>query len=130
MQDFRRVQAWQKSHDLVLAVYRLTEHFPKEEAYGLTSQLRRAACSIPMNVAEGCGRTSQTEFARFLDIAAGSASELAYQLLLVRDLGLVDQKKYQELSERADHVRKMLINLGKTVRATAKTRRQMSNAQQ
>ena len=121
MQDFRKIQAWQKSHDLVLAVYRVTERFPKEETYGLTSQLRRAAYSIPMNVAEGCARASQTEFARFLDIAVGSASELDYQLLLVRDLGLVGQKDYEALSETTDHVRKMLVSLCRSVRTSAKT---------
>jgi four helix bundle protein len=119
MQDFRSIQAWQKAHQLALAIYKLTERFPREEAYGLTSQLRRAACSVPMNIAEGCGRTSQTEFARFLDIAGGSASELDYQLLLVRDLDLVSQKDYRELSETTDHVRKMLVNLCKRVRTAA-----------
>ena len=118
MQNFRNIKAWQKAHELTLRVYKLTERFPKEEIYGLTSQLRRAAYSIPMNVAEGCGRTSQKELARFLDIASGSASELDYQLILVNDLGLVDQETYEGLCETLDHIRKMLTSLTKSVRAT------------
>ena len=118
MQNFRNIQAWQKAHELTLKIYKATKAFPKEEVYGLTSQIRRAAYSIPMNIAEGCGRASQKELARFLDIASGSASELDYQLQLVRDLGLIDQENYKELFETLDHIRKMLTSLTKSVRAT------------
>lgn len=120
MQDFHNIQAWQKSHELTLEVYKATETFPSHELYGLTSQLRRAAYSIPMNIAEGCGRSSEAELARFLDIASGSASELDYQLLLAKDLRLLDQKTYEDLCENLDHVRRMLTNLIKTVRAKSK----------
>jgi four helix bundle protein len=122
MQDFHNIQAWQKAHELTLSVYKLTEQFPSHELYGLTSQLRRAAYSIPMNIAEGCGRSSEVELARFLDIAGGSASELAYQLLLGKDLGLVGLETYEELCENLDHVRRMLTNLIKTVRAKNESR--------
>ena len=75
MKDFRQLQVWEKSHQLALGVYKATQDFPKEELYGLTSQIRRASTSIPTNIAEGCGRGTDPEFARFLQIAMGSASE-------------------------------------------------------
>ena len=127
MQNFRNIQAWQKAHELTLRVYKLTKAFPKEEMYGLTSQIRRAVYSIPMNIAEGCGRASQKELARFLDIASGSASELDYQLQLVSDLGLVDRKTYEGLCETLDHIRKMLTSLTKSVRATNNKSRTTNN---
>ncbi len=76
MQDFHQLKVWHKSHAVALAVYTATSSFPKEELYGLTSQMRRAAVSVPSNIAEGCGRDSQPQFAHFLQIAFGSASEL------------------------------------------------------
>ena len=82
MKDFRDLKVWSKAHNMALSAYRLTVHFPKEEMYGLTSQIRRAGASIPANIAEGCGRDGDGELARFLQIAAGSASELEYHLLL------------------------------------------------
>ena len=86
MKDFRDLQVWQKAHGLTLAIYRVTVTFPRQELYGLTTQLRRASSSIAANLAEGCGRNSDAEFARFCSIAMGSASELEYHLLLARDL--------------------------------------------
>jgi four helix bundle protein len=80
MRDFKEYKVWEKSHYLALEVYRVTATFPKEELYGLTSQIRRASTSIPANIAEGCGRSGNTELARFLQIAMGSASELEYHL--------------------------------------------------
>jgi four helix bundle protein len=91
MQDFRQLKVWQKAHQLTLAVYRLTAAFPKTEQYGMTSQMRRSAASIVCNIAEGCGRGSDPDFARFLQMALGSASELEYQLLLAKDLGWIEQ---------------------------------------
>ena len=87
MKDFRNLVVWQKSHKLTLDVYEATRKFPKEELYGLVSQLRRACSSIPCNIAEGCGRRGNGEFHRFLQIATGSASEVEYQLLLAHELG-------------------------------------------
>jgi four helix bundle protein len=87
MKDFRQLQVWQRAHTFVLELYRETNSFPREELYGLTSQVRRASVSIPSNIAEGCGRRGDAKFARFCQIAMGSASEAEYQLLLARDLG-------------------------------------------
>lgn len=89
MKNFRTLSVWEKTHQLTLFIYKTTSHFPKEEFYGLVSQMRRAASSIPSNIAEGCGRNSQAQFTRFLNIAFGSASELEYQILLSKDLGLL-----------------------------------------
>jgi four helix bundle protein len=86
MKDFRKLDVWAKAHALTLAIYRVTAGFPTEERYGLTSQLRRAALSIPTNITEGCGRNTDAEFNRFLEIAMGSASETEYLLLLSFDL--------------------------------------------
>ena len=86
MKDFRDLKAWERAHPLTLAIYRATRAFPREELYGLTSQLRRGATSVSSNIAEGCGRGSDADFARCLQIAMGSASEVEYQLLLARDL--------------------------------------------
>ncbi|MGA9994068.1 MAG: four helix bundle protein, partial [Pyrinomonadaceae bacterium] len=86
MRDFREFKVWVKSHDLTLEVYKVTAAFPKEELYGLTSQIRRASASIPANIAEGCGRSGNPELCRFLQISMGSASELEYHLLLAHDL--------------------------------------------
>ena len=86
MKDFRQLKVWEKAHQLALQVYKTTVNFPREELYGLTSQIRRSSMSIPTNIAEGCGRHTDAEFARFLQIAMGSASETEYQLLLARDL--------------------------------------------
>jgi four helix bundle protein len=88
VQDFRNLEVWKKAHQLTLEAYRITENFPRAETFALSSQIRRAASSIPTNLAEGCGRT-QGEFARFVQIALGSACELEYQLMLVRDLHLI-----------------------------------------
>jgi four helix bundle protein len=111
MKDFHELQVWQKAHQLTLAIYRVTAPFPREELFGLTSQLRRACSSIPANLAEGCGRTGDAEFCRFCSIAMGSASELEYHLLLGKDLGHIKPKDYQELSQRSIEVKKMLTAL-------------------
>jgi four helix bundle protein len=111
MKDFHELQVWQKAHQLTLAIYRVTAAFPREELFGLTSQLRRACSSIPANLAEGCGRTGDAEFSRFCSIAMGSASELEYHLLLGKDLGHIKPKDYQELSQRTIEVKKMLTAL-------------------
>jgi len=94
---------------LTIAVYRATAGFPREELYGLTSQIRRACSSIAANLAEGCGRNGNAELARFCSISMGSASELEYHLLLAKDLQLMTTKDYESLSKRAVEVRRMLF---------------------
>ena len=108
MRDFRELKVWQKAHQLTLSVYRVSNGFPTDERYGLTSQLRRASVSIPANIAEGCGRRGDREMSRFLQIAMGSASELEYHLLLAHDLGLLDNQSHRELEEYTTEVKRML----------------------
>ena len=111
MKDFRQLQVWQKAHQLTLAVYRVTASFPRAELYGLTTQLRRSSASIAANLAEGCGRNGDAEFARFCSIAMGSASELDYHLLLASDLKLINGKDYTELARQTSQVKRMLTGL-------------------
>lgn len=117
MKDFRKLSVWQKAHELTLAVYRASKTFPPEERYGLTSQLRRAATSVASNIAEGCGRGSDADFRRCLHIALGSASEVEYQLLLARDLGLLDTAAHDPLTAQATEVKRMLASLVRTLTA-------------
>lgn len=109
MRDFHKLLIWQRSHQLTLEVYKATERFPKEELFGLTSQIRRACSSVPTNIAEGCGRASNKDFAHFLQIAIGSASEVEYELLLARDLNYIDEKCCYDLTDKVVAVRKMII---------------------
>ena len=111
MQGFRRLNVWEKAHELTLEVYKATARFPKEELYALTSQLKRAASSVAANIAEGCGRGSDADFSRFLLIAMGSASELEYHLLLARDLKFLSETDYQRLYTAATEVKRMLASL-------------------
>jgi four helix bundle protein len=111
VKDFHELKVWQKAHELTLSVYRVTATFPREELYGLTSQLRRASASIAANLAEGCGRSGDAEFARFCSIAMGSASELEYHLLLAKDLKLIQPAHYEELAPRATELKRMLTAL-------------------
>ena len=115
MQDFRQLNVWQKSHALALGVYAASHGFPRDEAYGLTSQLRRAAVSIGANIAEGCGRNSRADFGRFLHIAMGSASELQYLLLVARDLKYLKGDQYEFLDVATSEVKRMLASLIKRV---------------
>ncbi|MDH3497807.1 MAG: four helix bundle protein [Gemmatimonadota bacterium] len=98
MKPYERLDAWRVCHDLVLAVYRVTDSYPARELYGLTSQTRRSAASIATNIAEGSAKRGRREFRRFLDISLGSLSELSYLLLLARDLGLLEQDAWEEVS--------------------------------
>jgi len=111
VKDFHELKVWQKAHQLTLAVYQTTAAFPREELYGLTSQLRRASSSIGANLAEGCGRNGDAEFARFCSIAMGSASELEYHLLLARDLKLLKPADYDQLAPRTTELKRMLAGL-------------------
>ena len=102
------MKVWEKAHQLVLSVYYTTASFPRDETYGLTAQIRRAASSIPSNIAEGCGREGDAELARFCLIARGSASELEYQILLAHDLKLIPSDHYQDLSQQITEIKRML----------------------
>ena len=111
MMAFRDIVAWQKSHKLAMVIYKLSSSFPSEERYGLTSQLRRAALSIPNNLAEGSKRTSRTDFARFINIAEGSCAEMDYLLLFVRDMGYVSAEEVQPLAKEVAEIGRMLYSL-------------------
>ena len=115
--DFRKVKAWERAHALTLQVYRATSSFPGDERFGLVSQMRRACASIPTNVAEGCGRSTNNELARFIDIATGSASEVEYQLLLAKDLGYLSEDQYKNLSTEVSEIRRMLLAFNKSLRS-------------
>lgn len=108
MRDFRELRVWDKGHGLVLDVYVATARFPREELYGLMSQVRRSAASIPANLAEGCVRGGDPELARFMQIVMGSASKLEYHLLLARDLNYLSDPDYGELAERTKEVKRTL----------------------
>ncbi len=117
MRDFREIKAWEKAHRLTLEVYKATRTLPKEELYGLTSQIRRSSVSIPANIAEGCGRGGDAEFARFLQVSMGSASELEYHLLLAHDLDFLKDSIYERLLEQVTEVKRMLTAFIKKLRA-------------
>ena len=114
MKDFRSLNVWHKAHELTLAIYKATKQFPKEELYGLTSQIRRASSSIPANIAEGCGKNSNADFSRFLQIVFGSAK---YHLLLARDLEMLDGEAYSHLESKLLEVKRMLASLIGKVRS-------------
>ncbi len=120
MRDFRRLQVWEKSHRLTLRIYELTSQFPREEIYGLTSQIRRACASISTNIAEGCGRETPADFARFLQIAMGSASETEYLIFLTRDLKYIQTNQYVALADVIVRVKKMLTSLLKSLRTDSR----------
>jgi four helix bundle protein len=116
LRDFRQYLVWEKAHGLTLRIYEATASFPAPETYGLRSQLRGSVSSIPTNIAEGAGRESDADFARFLGIAIGSASEAEYQLLLARDLGYLPSETYSPLHADVVEVRKMLFALATRLR--------------
>ncbi len=118
MQDFRNLEVWNKSHELTLDVYRATQSFPDDERYGLTSQLRRGAASIPANLAEGCGRGSDADFGRFVQNAMGSSSETEYHFLLAKDLGYLHMDPYTKLNDEVTRIKRMLASLLRKVRST------------
>ena len=122
MRNYKDLVVWEKAHKLTLAVYRETNAFPKEERFGLTSQVRRASSSIPANLAEGCGRRSDGEMGRFVQIAMGSGAELSYHLLLCRDLGILSTAEFSRLSADLEEVMRMLSALSGRVRGTARER--------
>jgi four helix bundle protein len=121
MQDFRNLKVWEKAHALTLDVYRTTSGFPADERFGLTSQLRRSCSSIPANLAEGCARSSDVDFARFVNHSAGSASETDYHLLLARDLNYLEPDRYESLYEQVTEVKRMLNSFERTYGTTPPT---------
>jgi four helix bundle protein len=111
VKDFKDLKVWQKAHELTISIYSASSNFPREEIYGLTSQLRRSAISVGANIAEGCGRRSDGEFVRFLQIARGSASEIEYHLLLARDLKFTPERVHADLEMKLVEVQRMLTSL-------------------
>ncbi|MGB2605021.1 MAG: four helix bundle protein [Candidatus Sulfotelmatobacter sp.] len=118
MEDFKDLRVWAKAHELTLAVYQKTKCFPKEEIYGLTSQLRRASVSVGANIAEGCGRRSDAEMRRFVQIARGSANEVEYHLLLARDLDLLNADEHKDLEAKVLEIQRMLASLAQSLKVT------------
>ena len=118
MRDYRKYDVWAKSHELVSFVYKdVIPAFPKSEQFELAFQIKRAAYSTPLNIAEGCGRSTDKDFAHFLDMALGSAHELEYCVLLIFDLGVINKIKYEELNGKVNEVKAKLINLIKAIRS-------------
>src|ERR1700740_143818 len=111
MKDFRDLKVWEKSHQLTVTCYEATGVFPKQEIFGLVSQIRRCSSSVPANIAEGCGRRGNGEFHRFLQVASGSASELDYHLLLARDLSFLGNDQYGSIAKQLGELRRMLTAL-------------------
>ena len=109
MSDFHNLLIWKRSHQLTLDIYKVSQSFPKEELFGLTSQIGRAISSVPTNIAEGSGRNSNKDFAHFLQIAIGSASEVEYELLLAHDLQYINKDEYERLINEMVAIRKMII---------------------
>jgi four helix bundle protein len=115
MQRYADLKVWQRSHALVLEVYRFTSGFPTDERFGLTSQLRRAASSVPSNIAEGSKRAHRKDYARFLNIAEGSAAELEYFVILARDLGFLDRERSVPILAEVDELARMIYALRQKV---------------
>ena len=118
VQDFRRLSVWNKAYELVLETYRVSRAFPKDELFGLTSQLRRSVSSIGANIAEGCGRT-QAEFVHYLQVAFGSASEAEYHLLLARDLAYLEGDTYAKMTAHLQEIKRMLTSLSRKIQIGA-----------
>jgi four helix bundle protein len=110
MRDYFKLEIWQRSHKLTLRIYQVSKLLPKDEIYGLVSQIRRSSSSIPTNISEGCGRNSKAQLINFLQIAAGSCSELTYQLILCKDLSYIAESNFKELYNNAVEIRKMLYS--------------------
>ena len=115
LKNYKELKVWRRSYQLCLEIYRITKGFPKEERYGLTSQIRRAAVSVPSNIAEGYGRKTTPEYIRFLYIAYGSNCELETQILISGDLGYIESGKLEILLEGIGEVERMLKALIKSI---------------
>ncbi|GAI60149.1 unnamed protein product [marine sediment metagenome] len=121
MSDYKKLKVWEEAHQFTINIYNITKKFPSNEQYGLTSQIRRSASSIPTNIVEGCGQLDNGNLIRFLGIAKGSAFETEYQLLLSKDLKYINEKDYDELNEKIQKIISMLTNLIKSLRSKPKT---------
>lgn len=119
MMPYEKFEAWRVSHRLVLTTYATTEKWPKHELYGLIAQVRRAACSVPMNIAEGAAKKGNREFRRYLDISLGSLSEVSYCLLLGRDLGYLSESEWRELDELRNRCGQLVWGLYQAVQKKA-----------
>ena len=117
MQNYRDLIVWKKAHQNALLIYSQTKEFPKEEQFGITSQIRRAAVSIPTNIAEGTGKSTKKDFANYLQTALGSTQEVEYLLLLSNELSYLNQEQFQKINSLVNEVKAMLISLIKKVRA-------------
>lgn len=115
MKNFKKLKVWQKSIELVKLIYKRTSDFPKNEMFGLTSQIRRASVSIPSNISEGSGRGSKKEFNHFLNIALGSTYELETQLIISHEIELISNDDFSELNSIVDEIQKMIIGLQKSL---------------
>ncbi|MBU0758905.1 MAG: four helix bundle protein [Candidatus Omnitrophica bacterium] len=113
MKGFKDLKVWQKGIELVREVYKATNSFPKEELYGLSSQIRRAAVSVPSNIAEGFRRRHAKEFKQFLNIALGSCAETETQVIIARELNYIDKNTEEFLMDKTDHISGMIVNLSK-----------------
>ncbi|MEX6685943.1 four helix bundle protein [Danxiaibacter flavus] len=110
MRDYAKLEIWKKAHQLTLDIYRISAAFPKSELFGLCSQMRRSSSSVPSNIAEGCGRNTNAQLLNYLQIASGSCSELAYQLLLCKDLGYISVSSFKQLDNQTIELRKMIYS--------------------
>jgi len=126
MRNYRNLLVWEKAHRLTLSIYKSTAVFPTEERFGLTSQMRRAAASIPANLAEGCGRRSDKEMARFVQIAMGSGAELSYHTLLARDLNFLDAKTHERLEADLAVIMRMMSSLSQKLKQTMRSQKLLS----
>lgn len=113
---YKKLDVWRKAYQLGLSIYKHTSSFPKEETYGITNQMRRAATSIAVNIAEGNTRSSTKEYVQYLSIARGSASELETWLMFSKDLGYLNELAFLELSRQLDEVKALLFALQKSLR--------------
>ena len=111
MRDFKKYDIWKLGHSFTLDIYEVSKEFPSHELYGITSQIRRASSSIPVNISEGCGRNSDADFNRFLSIALGSASEAEYLILLSKELNYIDEKTSEKLTTSINTIKKKIYTL-------------------
>lgn len=115
--SFRELIVWQKAHQLVLDTYEVTKSFPKEELFGLTSQMRRAAVSVPANIAEGYRKRGKADKVRYMNISEGSLDELNYYFILSKDLNYISQNQYEELNTKCTEVSKLLYAYAAAIRS-------------